>query len=181
MPAPPYASGTSMPIRPSWPISRMFSSGNSPFASSSAATGTMRFCAKSRAIDWIDSWSSVKLKSMRISGKGESRTFYPQTRHRHETRRHDPKSDGAPGWPRLFRVMRVDEGRRRGMQPFVRVRVQVHHVSRREELVADVLLQLVRDRQLVHFVLGGVERRTQIEVAPHEQHVQTRIVLYRRG
>ena len=54
MPAPPYSAGTSMPIRPSWPISRMLSSGNSPLASSSAATGAMRFCAKSRAIDWID-------------------------------------------------------------------------------------------------------------------------------
>src|SRR5690625_3935898 len=64
MPAPPYSAGTSMPIRPNLPISRMFSSGNSPEASCSAATGAMRFCAKSRAIDWIESWSSVKLKSM---------------------------------------------------------------------------------------------------------------------
>ena len=31
--------------------------------------GTMRFWAKSRAMDWIDSWSSVKRKSMGCSSR----------------------------------------------------------------------------------------------------------------
>src|SRR6185312_14070733 len=58
-----------MPIKPSLPISRTFSSGNSAFASIAAATGAMRLCAKSRAIACSDSCSSVKSKSMHVSWK----------------------------------------------------------------------------------------------------------------
>jgi len=64
IPAPPYSLGTSMPINPNLPISRMLSSGNSPDLSKSAATGAMRFCAKSRAIDWICNCSSENWKSI---------------------------------------------------------------------------------------------------------------------
>src|SRR6185295_17958831 len=71
-PAPPYSSGTSMPMNPSSPAFAMVAEGNSPLASCLAAMGTISFCANSRAAAWIISCSSVSRKSMDRSAEGEA-------------------------------------------------------------------------------------------------------------
>src|SRR5574337_930538 len=96
MPAPPYSTGTSMPIRPSLPISRMLSSGNSPDLSKSAATGAMRLEANSRAIDWICNCSSEKWKSIALP----LRILFALVRRRDgrdNPTRHDNRLHHSPG------------------------------------------------------------------------------------
>src|SRR5690606_30760520 len=64
IPAPPYSSGTSMPMKPSCPISRMVCNGKSPDSSNSAAMGAIELRAKSRAACWIILCSSVMKSNM---------------------------------------------------------------------------------------------------------------------
>src|SRR5512141_2017118 len=60
MPAPPFSSGISMPIKPIPPIFLIVSYGNSPLSSNSAAIGTISFCAKSRAASRIILCSALR-------------------------------------------------------------------------------------------------------------------------
>src|SRR5690606_4801876 len=63
MPAPPYSSGTSMPISPFSPSRRMLSSGNSPERSNSSALGAIFSCAIRLATSWIINCSSLNPNS----------------------------------------------------------------------------------------------------------------------
>src|SRR3990172_6759647 len=60
IPAPPYSSGTAIPMKPSSAIWRISSSGNRLFSSSSAAYGRTSFRANPRAVSWIILCSSVR-------------------------------------------------------------------------------------------------------------------------
>src|SRR6266850_1507861 len=62
-PAPPYRSGTSMPMNPSFPISAISAGGTFFFSSISAASGSTFSRAKSRAVFWTRACSSVSVRS----------------------------------------------------------------------------------------------------------------------
>ena len=71
----------------------------------------------------------------------------------------------------LRRVIGLDELRHPVMQRLEHFRIEIDHVAGGEEFVADVLLQLRRDCELMHFILGCVERRAEIEVSPEQQNL----------